>query len=51
MESKLPERWDLEVDLVSVGASSGGLAAVIMGHDLGLKTVLLEKSEYLIQYF
>jgi 3-oxosteroid 1-dehydrogenase len=45
--TKFPEKWDLEVDLVSMGASSGGLAAVIMGHDLGLSTVLLEKSEHL----
>jgi succinate dehydrogenase/fumarate reductase flavoprotein subunit len=45
--SKVPERWDMQVDLVSVGASSGGLTAVIMGHDLGLSTALLEKSEWL----
>ena len=43
----IPEKWDLEVDLVAMGGSSGGLAAVIKGHDLGLSTVLLEKSEYL----
>jgi len=42
-----PDKWDMEADLVAVGASSGGLAAVIRGHDLGLKTVLLEKSDYL----
>jgi len=45
--TRVPERWDLEVDLAAVGSSTGGLAAVILGHDLGLKTVLLEKSEYL----
>jgi succinate dehydrogenase/fumarate reductase flavoprotein subunit len=44
---KVPERWDLEVDLVCVGSSSGGLTAAIVGHDLGLRTVLLEKSEFL----
>jgi 3-oxosteroid 1-dehydrogenase len=43
----IPEKWDVEVDLVAAGASSGGLTAVIMGHDLGLSTLLLEKSEYL----
>lgn len=47
MRNNVPDRWDMEVDLAAMGASSGGLAAVIMGHDLGLKTVLLEKSEYL----
>lgn len=43
----IPERWDMEVDVVSVGSSSGGLVAAIMGHDLGLSTVLLEKSDAL----
>jgi len=46
-QTKLPKSWDVEVDLVSVGSSSGGLAAVILGHDLGLSTILLEKSEAL----
>jgi len=46
-KTKIPEKWDLEVDLVSVGSSTGGLAASILGHDLGLSTVLLEKSEFL----
>ena len=46
-QTKLPQGWDVEVDLVSVGSSSGGFAAVILGHDLGLSTVLLEKSEFL----
>ena len=47
LQNNVPGKWDMEVDLVAMGASSGGLAAVIMGHDLGLKTVLLEKSDYL----
>ena len=46
-ETELPSKWDLEVDLVAMGSSSGGLTAVIMGHDLGLSTVLLEKSDHL----
>jgi len=46
-QTKVPKRWDIEVDLVSVGSSSGGLAAAIVGHDLGLSTVLLEKSDFL----
>lgn len=44
---KIPDRWDLEVDLVAVGSSTGGLTAAIMGHDLGLKTVVLEKADVL----
>ena len=47
LKNDVPERWDVEVDLVAMGASSGGLAAVIKGHDMGLKTLLLEKSDYL----
>jgi succinate dehydrogenase/fumarate reductase flavoprotein subunit len=43
----MPEKWDMEVDLVSVGGSTGGLAAALVGHDLGLKTVLLEKAEFI----
>lgn len=46
-ETELPAKWDLEVDLVAMGSSSGGLTAVIMGHDLGLSTVLLEKSAHI----
>jgi len=43
----VPEKWDLEADLVAAGSSMGGFAAVILGHDLGLKTVLVEKAETL----
>ena len=32
---KLPDRWDVDVDLLAVGSSSGGLTAAIMAHDLG----------------
>jgi 3-oxosteroid 1-dehydrogenase len=43
--SNMPEKWDLEVDLVAVGSSSGGLVGSIVGHDLGLDTVVLEKAD------
>jgi len=43
----VPEKWDLEVDLVAVGSSSGGLVGAIVGHDLGLSTVVLEKADTL----
>ena len=46
-KNNVPESWDVEVDLVSVGSSSGGLAAAIVGHDMGLSTILLEKSDAL----
>jgi 3-oxosteroid 1-dehydrogenase len=37
-------RWDLEVDVVSLGSGLGGLTAAIVAHDLGRKTVVLDKS-------
>ena len=45
--TRLPTKWDMEADLVAVGSSTGGFAAAILGHDLGLSTMLLEKSEFL----
>ncbi|MBI4300764.1 MAG: FAD-binding protein, partial [Chloroflexi bacterium] len=39
-----PEKWDLEVDIVAVGSSSGGMTAAIYAHDAGLKAVVLEKA-------
>jgi 3-oxosteroid 1-dehydrogenase len=42
--NRITDRWDMEVDLASIGSSTGGLSAAIVGHDLGLSTVLLEKS-------
>src|SRR5512136_425691 len=46
-QTKIPDHWDLEVDLLSVGSSMGGLTAAIKAHDLGLSTALIEKSGYL----
>ena len=37
-------KWDLEVDVVSVGSGLGGLASAIVAHDAGKRTVVLEKS-------
>ncbi len=45
MVAKPPAKWDLEVDLVALGSSSGGLTAALVGHDLGLKVVVLEKDD------
>lgn len=39
----MPGKWDLEVDLVAVGSSAGGLTAAIMARDHGLSSVVLEK--------
>jgi len=45
--SRLPDKWDIEVDLVATGSSTGGFMAAIRGRDLGLSTVLLEKADTL----
>jgi len=39
LQDNAPERWDIEVDLVAMGASSGGLAAVIKGYDRGTQRI------------
>ncbi|GIX31937.1 MAG: 3-oxosteroid 1-dehydrogenase [Porticoccaceae bacterium] len=39
-----PDRWDLEADFVAVGSGIGGLAAAIAARELGLQSVVLERS-------
>ncbi|MCE7796572.1 FAD-binding protein [Sphingobium sufflavum] len=43
--SPQPAQWDIEVDLVAIGSGCGGLAAAITAHDLGLKSLVLERSD------
>lgn len=43
-ESECPE-WDMEVDLLVVGAGACGLAAAIAAHDAGVNVAILEKRE------
>ncbi len=38
--------WDHEVDLIAVGSGAGGMSTAIVAHDQGLKTLVLEKSQY-----
>jgi 3-oxosteroid 1-dehydrogenase len=38
------QRWDLEVDVLSLGSGLGGITAAIVAHDLGLETAVLDKS-------
>jgi FAD binding domain len=38
-------RWDLEVDLLVIGAGAAGMTAALVGTLEGLKTVLCEKSD------
>ncbi len=39
--------WDMEVDILAAGSSSGGLVGAIVGHDLGLKAMVIEKADAL----
>lgn len=45
MSRSLPAQWDIKVDLVAVGSGCGGLAAAITAHDLGLTTLVVERSD------
>ncbi len=44
MIRNLPEKWDMEADVVSVGSGIGGLAAAIAASENGLSAIVLEKS-------
>ncbi len=39
-----PQTWDIECDFIAVGSGIGGLTGAIAAHDIGLKTVILEKA-------
>lgn len=45
MLSNLPAKWDMEADLVAIGSGIGGLSAAIAGHEQGLSTLVLERSD------
>lgn len=44
MIRNLPEKWDMEADLVSVGSGIGGLAAAIAAAENGASAIVLEKT-------
>jgi 3-oxosteroid 1-dehydrogenase len=44
MIRNLPERWDLEADVVSIGSGIGGLSAAITAHEHGASAIVLERS-------
>lgn len=44
MIRNLPEKWDLETDLIAIGSGIGGLSAAITAHDYGLGAMVLERS-------
>ena len=41
----LPKKWDLEVDVVALGTSPGGLVGAIRAHDHGMKCAVLEVAD------
>jgi len=45
MLSNLPDKWDIEVDLVSIGSGIGGLSAAIAAHEGGLSAIVLERAD------
>lgn len=44
MQGNLPENWDIEVDVVSLGSGIGGLSAAITARELGGTSVVIERS-------
>jgi len=45
MIRNLPERWDLEADVVSLGSGIGGLSAAITAHENGASALVLERAD------
>ena len=43
--SKLPERWDVETDVLVIGSGCGGFPAAVSAHDSGAKVTLIEKTD------
>jgi 3-oxosteroid 1-dehydrogenase len=44
MIRNLPEKWDIEVDLVVAGSGIAGLSAAITAHELGISAIVLERA-------
>ncbi|HET6736315.1 FAD-binding protein [Mycobacterium sp.] len=40
----VPDRWDMETDLVAIGSGIGGLSAAITANEYGIEAVVLERS-------
>ena len=45
MINNVPERWDLEADVVAVGSGAGGLAAAVTAAELGSSALVLERTD------
>jgi len=40
----VPQKWDVEADVIVVGFGAAGVAASVTAHDLGADVVILEKA-------
>ncbi|HKM71390.1 MAG TPA: FAD-binding protein, partial [Stellaceae bacterium] len=40
----MPQKWDVEADVIVVGFGAAGVAASVTAHDLGAEVVILEKA-------
>ena len=45
MIGKLPDKWDMEADVIAIGSGGGGLCAAITAHDHGASAMVLERSD------
>ena len=45
MINNMPEKWDLEADVISVGSGGAGLTAAITAVDHGVSAMILERSD------
>ena len=44
-DNEVPNRWDVEADVVCVGYGSAGAVAAIEAHDAGVSVLVLEKMD------
>jgi len=43
--NNLPDKWDLEADIVSIGSGAGGLSAAVTAAELGASAIVLERTD------
>jgi len=43
--AEIPEKWDLETEVLVVGTGGAGLTAAILAHDNGAKVMVIERSD------
>jgi flavin-dependent dehydrogenase len=43
MQIRVPEKWDMEYDVIVVGWGAAGSAAAVTAHDQGAQVLILEK--------